>query len=406
MSEATANQYNIRLNKFELFLLKQYGESLDAVIDKIKQEKVNPYDILNSFCAYLRPQNLSTSTITYHIVTAKNFLEFHDVEISPRKFKLKVKLPKTVRRNKEALSKQEIIEILNACSNIRLKTYVMFLAATGCRSGEATSIRLKDIQFNKRPATVFHMLGLFTWVDVSSVIIVSMVSFFGATAKTPISSIIMGSELTGGYALLAPMMLATFIAYIMSGQHSSIFRNQVINRSDSPAHKREYQRPILRDLYVKDVYKKTLTKLSPDNSIEEALQTMNHDRTKSATVVNENDRLLGVVNRHKFFEFPEEYRKSVKLDSVMIKDPFFAYVTDTLHDALVRLSSNELQEMPVLSNEDRVLGIVTISDVVKLYDKEVEKVMEIRKDNDSIISSSMDDSDTTNSNPNRNLKKQ
>src|ERR1044072_2381149 len=73
--------------------------------------------------------------------------------------------------------------------------------------------------------TVFHMLGLFTWVDVSSVIIVSMVSFFGATAKTPISSIIMGSELTGGYALLAPMMLATFIAYIMSGQHSSIFRN-------------------------------------------------------------------------------------------------------------------------------------------------------------------------------------
>ena len=32
---------------------------------------------------------------------------------------------------------------------------------------------------------------------------------------------------------------------------------------------------------------------------------MNHDRTKSAAVVNENDRLLGVVNRHKFFEIPE-----------------------------------------------------------------------------------------------------
>ena len=140
--------------------------------------------------------------------------------------------------------------------------------------------------------TVVHMLGLFAWVDVSSVIIVSMVSFFGATAKTPISSIVMGSELTGGYALLAPMMLATFVAYIMSGHRSSIFRNQVLSRSDSPAHKREYQRPILRDLYVKDVLRKSLTKLSPDNSIDEALQSMNHDRTKSAAVVNENDRLL------------------------------------------------------------------------------------------------------------------
>ena len=202
------------------------------------------------------------------------------------------------------------------------------------------------------------------------------------------------------------MMLATFIAYIMSGQRSSIFRNQVINRSDSPAHKREYQRPILRDLYVKDVFRKSLTKLSPDNSIDEALQSMNRDRTKSAAVVNENDRLLGVVNRHKFFEIPEEYRKTVKLDSVMIKDPFFAYITDSLHNALVRLSSNELQEMPVLSNEDnRVLGIVTISDLVKLYDKEVEKIMEVRKDNGSMVSSSLEDPGSSDSNPNQNLKK-
>ncbi len=253
--------------------------------------------------------------------------------------------------------------------------------------------------------TVVHMLGLFAWIDVSSVIIVSMVSFFGATAKTPISSIIMGSELTG-YALLAPMMLATFVAYIMSGQHSSIFRNQVISRSDSPAHKREYQRPILRDLYVKDVFRKSLTKLSPGNSIEDALQSMNRDKTKTAAVVNENDMLLGVVNRHKFFEIPEEYRKTVKLDSVMIKDPFFAYMTDSLHNALVRLSSNELQEMPVLSNEDnRVLGIVTISDLVKLYDKEVEKIMRVRKDNGSMASSSIEDSSSSDSNPNQNIEK-
>lgn len=227
--------------------------------------------------------------------------------------------------------------------------------------------------------TFFHMLGLFLWVDTSSVIIVSMVSFFGATAKTPIASIIMGSELTGGYALLAPMMLATFVAYIMSGQHSSIFRSQVLDRSVSPAHRREYQRPILRDLCVKDVLRESLTKLSSDDSIEEALQIMNRDRTKTAAVVNENERLLGVVNRYKFFEFPEEYRKSVKLDSIMIKNPFFAYITDSLHDTLVRLSSNELQEMPVISNEDnKVIGIVTISDVVTLYDKEVEKVLKTK----------------------------
>jgi CIC family chloride channel protein len=227
--------------------------------------------------------------------------------------------------------------------------------------------------------TAFHLLGLFTWIDVSSVIIVAMVSFFGATAKTPISSIIMGSELTGGYALLAPMMLATFIAYIMSGQHNSIFRNQVLNRSDSPAHRMEYQRVILSELYVKDIMKNTMDKMSKSVSIEEALQILNRNNSRMITVVNESDNLQGVVYRYKLFEFPEEYRKSIKLENIMIRDPFFAYESDSLHNALVRLSSNDLQEMPVLSNKDyKVIGIVTIADLVRLYDIEVQKIIKKR----------------------------
>lgn len=227
-----------------------------------------------------------------------------------------------------------------------------------------------------------HLLGLFTWIDVTSVIIVSMVSFFGATAKTPISAIIMGSELTGGYALLAPMMLATFIAYIMSGQHNSIFRNQVLNRSDSPAHRMEYQRVILSDLYVKDVMKDPINRLPKDLSIEEALQILNRNSSRMIMVVNENDKLEGVVYKYKLFEFPEEYRKSIKLANIMIKDPFFAYTSDSLHHALVRLSSNDLQEMPVLSNENqKVIGIVTIADLVKLYDSQVEKILKARDPN-------------------------
>jgi chloride channel protein, CIC family len=63
-----------------------------------------------------------------------------------------------------------------------------------------------------------------------------MIAFFAAAAKTPISSIMMGSEMTGGYILLAPIMLATVIAYVASGQKNRIFRNQVATRADLEAH--------------------------------------------------------------------------------------------------------------------------------------------------------------------------
>jgi hypothetical protein len=55
----------------------------------------------------------------------------------------------------EALSKEDIIDILNACSDIKLKTYVMLLAGTGMRATEALPVRVKDLDLESNPATVF-----------------------------------------------------------------------------------------------------------------------------------------------------------------------------------------------------------------------------------------------------------
>ena len=63
-------------------------------------------------------------------------------------------MPRVIRQNKQALSKEDIIDILNACSDIRLKTYVILLAATGMRATEALSIRIKDLDLKSTPARV------------------------------------------------------------------------------------------------------------------------------------------------------------------------------------------------------------------------------------------------------------
>jgi integrase len=145
-NENTAIQYYLRLLLFEKFLQKEYKTNIDGLIQQLKSKKYDPYDILNDFCIFLQNNyNLSSITFRDKIITVKTFLEYNDIEISPRKFKLKVKFPKTVLRNKEAIDKEDIIRILNGCSDLRLKTYVMLLASTGLRATEALSIRLKDL---------------------------------------------------------------------------------------------------------------------------------------------------------------------------------------------------------------------------------------------------------------------
>jgi integrase len=157
MSKSTAYEYYVRLTVFEIFVLAEYKATVDDIIKKIKEGICDPYDVLSNYSAYLQSSsnNISSLTLKQRVVTAKNFLEYHDVDISPRKFKLKVKLPKVIRKNKEALSKEDIVDILNACSDIRLKTYVMFLAETGCRAVEPLSVRICDLDFNSKPARVF-----------------------------------------------------------------------------------------------------------------------------------------------------------------------------------------------------------------------------------------------------------
>ena len=145
-NKITAIQYNSRLLIFERCLKKNYKINLDILIQKIKSTEYNPYDIFNDYCIFLQNNyNLGSLAFRDKIITVKTFLEYNDIEISPRKFKLKVRFPKIVLRNKAAIDKEDIIKILNGCSNLRLKTYLMLLASTGMRATEALSIRLKDL---------------------------------------------------------------------------------------------------------------------------------------------------------------------------------------------------------------------------------------------------------------------
>jgi integrase len=136
----------------------------DRMIGQIKKGSQDPYDILNNYICYLQQNSrISPLTLKQWVVTVKNFLECNDVDISPRKFKLKIKLPKAIRKNKEALGKEDVVNILNSCSNIRLKTYVMLLASTGARATEALSIRVKDIDFKSDDnAAKLFIRGIFT----------------------------------------------------------------------------------------------------------------------------------------------------------------------------------------------------------------------------------------------------
>jgi CIC family chloride channel protein len=86
----------------------------------------------------------------------------------------------------------------------------------------------------------------------ASFVIVGMAAVFAGAAHVPIASLMMVTEMTGGYTLLVPAALAVLLSYLIQTRLSerlryrSLYEWQVASRADSPAHHAQHLAIALR----------------------------------------------------------------------------------------------------------------------------------------------------------------
>jgi integrase len=169
-NKRTRVEYLSRLLTFETFIKENHNFTVDELtINKLFNFRENIYDLLSSYVSWLSERvdknghKLSASSIKNIVIIVRTFLESFDIDINQRKFRLNVRLPRVVRQYKKALSKEDIVKMLEACSKFKLKTYLICLAATGMRASEAASIRIKDLDFQ---SSKIEIRGEFTKTKV------------------------------------------------------------------------------------------------------------------------------------------------------------------------------------------------------------------------------------------------
>jgi integrase len=140
---------------FEQFIKENHSFSIDELLLN-KTFTVDVYDLLSNYVSWLKSKTkddgsklLQPVTIKNRVITVKNFLEFFDILVYPHTFKKRVKIPRVVNQYKEALTRENIIRILEATKDYKLKCYLICLSVTGMRASEMCSIRLKDIKWQE-----------------------------------------------------------------------------------------------------------------------------------------------------------------------------------------------------------------------------------------------------------------
>ena len=195
---------------------------------------------------------------------------------------------------------------------------------------------------------------------IAPFVIIGMMSFFAGAGKVPLSVIIMVTEMTSSLQLLPGAMIAAAISYLVSG-NNTIFISQLPTRRDSPAHKSEYEIPIMEKIRVSECKLRDI-KVYIDDEVSKAIELLNENNFMSLPVVDHNNKFLGIV----YLRDLEKARSNDTIVKYLTRGSPYVTPSSTLEQALEIMSRNKARWVSVVDN-DKFLGVLTIESLLEAY---------------------------------------
>ena len=211
------------------------------------------------------------------------------------------------------------------------------------------------------------------WIPIPApLVVVGMMALFGGVGRVPIAVMLMVSEMTGSLNLLAPSMVAVVAAYFVTTPRYTIYRSQVPKRADSPAHRGEYNVPLLTKIFVSDAMNHSVLTLSLTDTVATAYQVVVEKGYRGIPIV-EAEKVVGIVTVSDLLRIPREQMPNTTLKDVMTERVLVAHSDDSLFTALETMTNHGVGRLPVVTKDSgRLVGIITRTDVIRAYERAVD----------------------------------
>lgn len=218
-----------------------------------------------------------------------------------------------------------------------------------------------------------HMIApeLVAGTNPGAFVVVGMGAFFGGIAKAPLAVILMVVEMTGEFSLLPPAMLATMVAYLVTGE-TSIYENQVPTRLDSPAHRDDYILPLLQRLVVRDATEpwRSTSQIAaaPETPLDQVRQILSDHHLAAIPLINSQGHLTGIVTASALAHVTPKEMPTTNARQIMSRRVPRAFDDEPLYAAWSRMSRKHVRQLIVVSRQSpsRFTGILTLDAVSRL----------------------------------------
>ncbi|MGF7117779.1 homoserine O-acetyltransferase MetX [Methanobacterium oryzae] len=128
----------------------------------------------------------------------------------------------------------------------------------------------------------------------------------------------------------------------------------------------------LSDILVGDVMTGEVTKISEESSMDEAARLMLENKITHLPVVADNDKLIGIVTAWDISKAVA--LKCSKLDEIMTKEVIVSRHEDQIEIAAEKMKKYNISSLPVVDDNQKVIGIITTDHISTLITRDIEKI--------------------------------
>jgi len=217
-------------------------------------------------------------------------------------------------------------------------------------------------------AYISNLIGFDTELSTKNFALIGMAGVMSGVMHAPLMSIFLTAELTGGYDLFLPLLIVSTISYgtIKVFEPYSIYTMRLAKRGELLTHQKD--KAVLTLLKIDSVIERDFLTVKPEMSLKEMVDTIAKSNRNLFPVVDDNDKLLGIVLlddiRNIMFR-PDLYRK-MYVSKFMSIPPAKIEVGESMDVVMKKFDDTAAWNLPVVEN-GRYVGFVSKSKIFNSY---------------------------------------
>jgi CIC family chloride channel protein len=224
-------------------------------------------------------------------------------------------------------------------------------------------------------AVVLNMLGFD--LEVSNFVLVAMAGMIAGVIHAPLTAIFLIAEITGGYALLMPLMITATISYLFTRifVNNSVYTYQLAKRGELITHDKDKAALTLMD--VGSLIESNFNTIHPDATLGDLVEVISKSVRNVFPVVDQERNFLGVVwvndIRHIVFK-PELYEDTYVRDLMFMPSPTVS-PGESMEDVAHKFQTSSHYNLAVIDN-GKYVGFVSRANVFSEYRSMIKNFME------------------------------